>query len=98
MQFNGDKCKVIHFGKNNTRQVYTMGEHAPAGLVLEEVKAEKDLGVMISDDLKPSIQCNTAAKKANVILGRMARSFTYRDITLWIRLYKTYIMQYAVQA
>ena len=66
MQFNGDKCKVIHFGKNNTRQVYTMGEHAPAGLVLEEVKAEKDLGVMISDDLKPSIQCNTAAKKANV--------------------------------
>ena len=101
MQFNGDKCKVIHFGKNNPRKVYTMGGHAPAGVVLEEVKVEKNVGVMISDDLKPSIQCNTAAKKANVILGEMARSFTYRDKTVWLRLYKTYIrphIEYAVQA
>ena len=76
MHFNGDKCKVIHFGRNNSRNVYTMmGGHALAGIVLEEVKAEKDIRVMISDNLKPFIQCNTAAKKANVILGRMARSF-----------------------
>ena len=101
MQFNSDKCKVIHFGRINPRNVYTMGGHAPAGVVLEGVKAEKDVGVMVSDDLKPSLQCSTAAKKANAILGRMARSFTYRDRNVWLRLYKTYIrphLEYAAQA
>ena len=101
MEFNAAKCKVIHFGRNNPRFHYTMGGHAPAGVVLEAVKVEKDVGVMISDDMKPSVQCNTAAKKANAVLGRMARSFTYRDREVWLRLYKTYVrphLEYAVQA
>ena len=56
-----------------------MGGYAPAGGILEEVKYEKDVGVLIYEDLKPSLQCSSAAKKANAILGRMSRSFTYRD-------------------
>ena len=101
MTFNADKCKVIHFGKNNPRQKYTMGGHAPAGVVLEQVSFEKDVGVLISEDLKPSLQCNAAAKKANTILGRMTRSFTYRDKVVWVRLYKIYVrphLEYCVQA
>ena len=101
MKFNADKCKVIHFGRNNIRHKYVMGGYAPAGVVLEEVKVEKDVGVMVSEDLKPSIQCSQAAKKANSILGRMARSFSYRDSVVWLRLYKMYVrphLEYAVQA
>ena len=101
MKFNADKCKVIHFGRANDRHKYTMGGHAPAGVVLEEVKVEKDVGVMVSEDLKPSTQCSQAAKKANSILGRMSRSFSYRDKVVWLRLYKTYVrphLEYAVQA
>ena len=101
MEFNAGKCKVIHFGRNNVRHNYTMGGHAPAGIVLENVKYEKDVGVIISEDLKPSLQCSTAAKKENAILGRMARSFSYRDKVVWVRLYKTYVrphLEYAVQS
>ena len=47
--FNRGKCKVMHFGKKNPRQEYTMGEHT-----LESSKQEKDLGVLIEDNLKPS--------------------------------------------
>ena len=101
MKFNADKCKVIHFGHNNISLKYVMGGYAPTGIVLEEVKVEKDVGVMVSEDLKPSIQCSQAAKKANSILGRMAQSFSYRDRVVWLRLYKTYVrphLEYAVQA
>ena len=51
MAFNKDKCKVIHFVRNNVQHKYTMGGHAPAGVVLEDVRFEKDVGVLVSEDL-----------------------------------------------
>ena len=78
-----------------------MGGHAPAGTVLEAVEEEKDVGVIVSSSLKPTSQCVKAAKKANQVLGQMARAFHYRDKVTWIRLYKTYVrchLEYAVQA
>ena len=61
---------------------------------------EKDLGVIIHKSAKPSRHCAEAAKKGNMVLGQMARAFTYRDRT-WVRLYTTYVrphLEYAVQA
>ena len=63
MKFNADKCKVIHFGQNNISHKYVMGGYAPAGVVLEEVMVEKDVRVMVSEDLKPSIQCSRQLKR-----------------------------------
>ena len=87
MVFNASKCKVIHFGKNNPKYSYTMGGFAPGGTVLESTKEEKDVGVIISDTLKPSSQCAAAARKANQVLGQMSRSFHYRDRFTWILTY-----------
>ena len=56
-----------------------MGGYAPAGVFLESVDDEKDVGVMVSNTLKPSLQCAKAAKKANQVLGQMVRAFHYRD-------------------
>ena len=42
----------------------------------EVTEAEKDVGVMITSNLKPSVQC---AKVANMILGQLARGVTYRN-------------------
>ena len=78
-----------------------MGGHAPGGQILEVTKCERDIGVLISNDLKPSLQCASAAQKANQLLGRMSRSFSYRDKYTWIRLYKVYVrplLEYCVQA
>ena len=66
-------------------------------LVVEE---EKDLGVIVHQNLKPSAQVAKAAKKANQILGQLLRAFTYRDSIHFIKLYKVYVrchMEYAVQ-
>ena len=42
---------------------------ASAGSKLESVNEEKDLGVIISEDLKWEKQCSAAVSKANKILG-----------------------------
>ena len=86
MTFNVDKCKVMHFGRNNQKYQYLMN-----GQPLQTSDCEKDIGVLISSDLKPSLQCATAAKKANMTLGRMARAVSYRDKKVWLRLYQIYI-------
>ena len=49
MFFNVDKCKVLHIGNRNVQANYTMN-----GKQLAKVEQEKDLGVVISSDLKPS--------------------------------------------
>ena len=100
MLFNADKCKVMHIGYHNPGYRYTMGGHAPAGVLLANTDVEKDLGVLVHSSLKPHEQCAAAAKKANMVLGRMARSLTYRDKT-WIKLYRIFVrphLEYCIQA
>jgi hypothetical protein len=41
---NALKCKVMHFGKTNTKYKYKNDD-----VILEEVSVEKDLGVYISN-------------------------------------------------
>ena len=96
MLFNVDKCHVIHAGKKNPEFVYDWGTGN-----LEVSEEEKDVGVMITKTLKPSLQCAKAAKKANQVLGQMARSITYRDKYTFTRLYKVYVrphLQYCSSA
>lgn len=69
-----------------------MGGLAPAGQILDKTKEEKDVGVMICDNLKPSAQCIKAAKKANQVLRQMSRGLHYRDKVTWIRLYQQYAL------
>ena len=91
----------MHFGNSNPRFSYHMGGYAPGGIIVEEVQEEKDLGVMISDTLKPGAQCAKAVKKANSVLGQMSRAFQFRDKVVWIRLYKTFVrphLEFCVQA
>ena len=52
MRFNTEKCKVLHFGHNNKQQHYFMKDSK-----LSTTKEEKDLGVLITNNLKPSSQC-----------------------------------------
>ena len=49
----------MHVGRNNPRNDYKIGS-----VLLEKVSEERDLGVHLSDNLKPSLQCVEAAKKA----------------------------------
>ena len=75
MQYNGDKSKVLHFGRQNTGAHYAMGGYTPAGSILEKPALKKDLVGIISTDLKPALKCQAAAKKANSVPGSMACPF-----------------------
>ena len=101
MNFNLGKCQILHFGRDRQDTIYTLGGYPPAGCILTDPGCERDIGVIISTDMKPSIQCITAAKKANQTLGRMAKAFSYRDKKVWLKLYTVYVrplLEYAVQA
>ena len=96
LHFNTDKCKIMHLGKHNTKQVYSMD-----GQVLETTNAEKDIGVMVQDNLKPSLHCTKVAAKANGMLGQLSRAVMYRDSNTFIKLYLVYvrpILEYCIQA
>ena len=96
MHFNVDKCKVLHLGPKNPNLNYWMD-----GTQIQSVTQEKDLGVIISDNAKPSEQCAKAAKKANQVLGQLLRSFQCRDRSTLVQLYKVFVrphLEYAVQA
>ena len=61
---------------------------------------QKDLGVLITRDLKFSTQCIDAEKRANKILGYIKRQFSYRNRETVLTLYNSLVrplLEYAVQ-
>ena len=86
MEFNVAKCKVMHLGHGNTGHVYSMNNAA-----LGQTTAERDLGVIMSDNLKPSSQCAKAARAATVVLNQLTRAFHFRDRHVFMQLYKQYV-------
>jgi len=96
MEFNVKKCKILHTGRNNNRFMYSMN-----GLPLEEIQEERDIEVVISNDLKPSKQCAEAARRASVVLGQVSRAFMYRDRITFLKLYTQFIrchLEFAIPA
>jgi hypothetical protein len=96
MQFNVAKCKVLHLGGRNPKRVYTMD-----GTALQETLSEKDIGVYVTQKLKPAEQCKTAARTAQAVLGQLTRAFHYRDRHVFMRLYKQYVrphLEFCTQA
>ena len=96
MLFNIDKCKLIHFGRNNDSHCYKINNKE-----LSSVDYEKDLGVIIHRGLKPEIHIADKVKKANMTLGMINRAFEYKSKDMMLQLYKTLVrphLDYAAPA
>jgi ribonucleases P/MRP protein subunit RPP40 len=89
MSFNFEKCKVMHVGRGNKEEKYYMG-----GKELQVTEEEKDLGVVVSRDLKTNKQCSIAAKKGNQILGLISRTFSSKRQSIILKLYKSLVRPY----
>ena len=90
---------VMHIGHSVDTRYYI--EQAAKKWELQSVTEEKDLGVVISNDLKVSRQCIYAAGKANKVLGMVRRQFKNLDKTSFLILYKGFIrphLEYAIQS
>jgi ribonucleases P/MRP protein subunit RPP40 len=86
MEFNAAKCTVIHVGRNNERFEYVMGTQT-----LTAVEEERDLGVVITADMKCSVNCQVACSKAQRILGMLKRSITHKSTDVLVPLYKSLV-------
>ena len=58
---------------------------------LKVVHQEKDLGIVISDNLKVSKQCQQAYNKASGILGLINRTTEYRHTDILLCLFKSLV-------
>ena len=61
------------------------------GKALDIVHEQKDLGVIISDTLKPSLHIQSVAKKANQRLGMIRRCFSNKSADTIKPLYTTLV-------
>ena len=86
MSFHPDKCKAMHFGKDNKKFIYLLGNN-----MINATTEEKDLGVTISDDLCWSKHISNCVKKANRTLGMVKHTFSYMDKEMFLSLYKALI-------
>lgn len=86
MQFNVDKCHVLHVGSNNHQFGYSM-----MGKPLQSVAYERDLGLIVSSDLKSYRHCVHAYKRASGVLAMIQRTVQTRDCQILTALYKTLV-------
>ena len=70
MPFNISKCKCLHTGRSIPNHVYSMG-----GCDIEQTVEERDLGILIDNQLKFHDHPSTAAGRARTPLGLISKCF-----------------------
>ena len=85
VRFNATKCVVLRI-KQSVEYLYTLN-----GVELEEVTEQKDLGVTVSNDLKPTKHISSIVKKANQRTGMIRRCFSNLTAKKISILYQTII-------
>ncbi len=64
----------MHAGTLNTNSSYTL-----RGLKIQTTDTGRDLGVLISNNLKTPKQCIDMEKKSNRLLGYIKKHFVYKN-------------------
>ena len=96
MSFNVNKCKIMHMGYGNDKHQYNLG-----GEQLAETTEEKDLGVLIDNELKFTKHIRGIVSKANRMIGLIKISFECIDTEMFLNLYNSLVrplLEYCVQS
>ena len=91
------KCAILSLGsrKKVVPHTYSIGNTN-----LEHVSSMRDLGIIMSNDLKWANHCATTAKKASVRMNCLLRTFESKSTVFLLNLYKTFVrpkLEYASQ-
>ena len=76
----------MHIGHNNMQNKYNMSNQQ-----LPTTDQQRDLGIIITKDLKWQKQTEKSFKTANRVLGFIARNFMYKNKELILPLYKSLV-------
>lgn len=86
MEFNVEKCAIIHFGRSNPCHDYQFG-----GQSLEPKNTIRDLGVIISSNMKCSTHCADAVRRAEQVVYCIRRIISNKNIPIIRKLYKSMV-------
>ena len=96
MAFNVNKCKIMHLGYGNAEHEYELN-----GTTLAETIIEKDLGILIDNELTFAKHIRNKVSQANRLIGLIRITFESLNDEMFTNLYNTLIrplLEYCVQA
>jgi hypothetical protein len=87
----GDAVQCGEVQGDARRQTQPQYEYFMKGKKLATTEEEKDVGVYVTKNLKPSTHCHRVAIKESVVLNQLRKNFHYRDKRTFIKLYVQYV-------
>jgi ribonuclease P/MRP protein subunit RPP40 len=90
LDFNAEKCKVLHHGVRNPRFQYTMTKQGKV-VQLASVSEEKDLGVTFQEGLDFNQHIAQKVKKSNQMAGMLYRTFNHTHESMFVTLFKSMV-------
>ncbi|BHF59960.1 hypothetical protein SprV_0100292100 [Sparganum proliferum] len=91
LEFNVQKCAVLHLRPTDCHSSDSVGAYHLKGVALPTESSQKDLGVWIQSNMKPTLQCIKASKKATGVLHAIKRAFITFDEDLFGKIYGTFV-------
>nr|VZH94958.1 unnamed protein product [Spirometra erinaceieuropaei] len=98
LRFNVAKCSILRLG--NTARSASTKDYFLGGAALKEIEAQKDLGVLTTNSLKPSAHCSRVAKTAMSVLYAIERAFMDFDEDVFSKTFGTFVrprLEYGIQ-
>ena len=95
MEFNPDKCEVVHFGRSNACRNYTVNART-----LKSIDRQRDLSVHVHRSLKVAMQVDKIVKKAYSMLAFIGQDIEYKNWQVMLQLYRALVrphLEYCVQ-
>jgi len=86
IKFHPEKCSVMHLGKNNPKNGYNLNGHN-----LCKSEFERDLGVIVDDELTFKEHITSKISKARQVWGMIRRSFVFIDCNTFSLLFKAFV-------
>lgn len=86
MKLNTNKCTILHVGRNNPQNKYSINNTE-----IQQVTVQRDLGVIITENLKWETHIAQMVKKANTLIYLTGKAFSNKSVEFIRKIYISFI-------